>query len=81
MLGQRFHGGKDTETGSLIATGLVLARSEVIEFHRRRGLALVRLQEGGGSIRDREPTFVHVADAPPAPSDAIAVTGAGSGAT
>ena len=44
--------------------------SEVIEFHCRRGLALVRLKEGGGSIRNHEYTFVRVADAPPAPSDA-----------
>ena len=59
----------------LIALGLVLACSEVIEFHCRRGLALVRLKEA--AIRNREYTFVRVADVPPAPSDAIAVTGAG----
>ena len=53
--------------------------SEVIEFHCRRGLALVRLKEGGGSIRNHEYTFVRVADAPPAPSDALAVAAAGAG--
>ena len=44
--------------------------SEVIEFCTRRGLALVRLMEGGGSIRNHEYTFVRVADTPKAPSDA-----------
>ena len=76
-VGRRFHGGKDTETGSLIATGLVLACSEVIEFHCRRGLALVRLKEGAGrsatasTLSCASPTRLRRQAMP------IAVTGAG----